>query len=142
MKQKMLLLGLLVFILGSGFAFSAGKEIHRDPAKVIIWLLDFRLDLSEAQEQEMKKILDPAVAEFRAERKKALVAPEEMLKKFGDGQLVKADLLQIMERRRKFAETHQEKVAETVIKVYQVLTPSQRQTAVAFMQSHLDRIKQ
>lgn len=139
MKKIVMSLALvLVVVLGSGFAFQGAQGVARDPVKVLVWLLDFKLDLTDAQEQEIRGIVQPVFVELKAERTKDLAPAREIIGKIKDGKLEKADVTGAMERRRAFAAAHQDKIAATVVAVFQVLTPEQRATLGTLMETRLN----
>ncbi|MBF0502660.1 MAG: periplasmic heavy metal sensor [Candidatus Riflebacteria bacterium] len=141
MKKIFVVTILLVSVLAlSGFGFQEKSEFMKNPAKVVVWLLDFKLDLSDTQKKEVRGILEPVFAEIRSEHKKLISNPDELIAKIRNGKLEKLDITQKMEKRREFAAGYQEKAAETILKVYQVLTPEQRETLATIIKGHIDQI--
>ncbi len=133
-----LLVGILTL---SGFAFQDKPEFLKNPAKVVVWLLDFKLDLSDAQEKDIRGILEPVFSEIRTEHQKLLSDSDEILNKIKSGKLEKSDIVSRMEKRREFRAAHQDKVADSILKVYKVFTDQQRETIAGIIKGHLDRIK-
>ena len=139
MKKVFLIFVLVVGVVGTALAFG-GHPFLKDPARMVVKALDFRLDLTDAQESAILNLLRPAIAELSQERKKQMDKPEELLKKVGDGTLSKDDVKTVMIKRRAFAEAHQDKIAGLVVDVYKVLTETQRKELAGIMQEHLDRL--
>ena len=138
MKKSLLLVALLsIAVLGTGFAFAEGGPFQRDPVRLIVWLLDFRLNLTDTQEASISAILKPVVAELRAKHIQHKAFAESMAAKIGEGTLSQADIVSAMELRQKTAQENRATVAATIFKVYQILTPAQRQTISANMQKRL-----
>lgn len=140
MKKLVVAVILLVSVLGlSGFV-SEKTDFLKNPTKIVIWLLDFKLDLSDPQKKEIRGILEPAFAEMREEHKKAMTHVDELVAKVRTGKLEKTDITSRMEKRREFAASHQDKAADTILKVYQVFTPEQRETLASSIQNRFNQI--
>ncbi len=140
MKKAIAVLVLGLVVLGlSGFTPIGGPCRFFNPVKVAIFFLDMKLDLSDAQKTEIKGILEPFVSEMRAAHKKALDKPEEMIEKIRSGKLEKTDITAHMAKRRELAAAQQEKIAEVILKVYQILTPEQRENLASTIKDHMRR---
>ena len=143
MKKHMLVALLLVGIVGlSGFAFQGKSELLKNPAKVVVWLLDFKLDLTDAQKKEVRGILDPFFTELKSEHKALMTKTDELIDKVKSGKLEKADITQRMEKRREFAASHQDKFAEIILKVYGVLTAEQRGKIASLIGERVAELKE
>lgn len=140
MKKRILFFVLLVGIVGTALAFGGHASFMKDPARMVVKVLDFRLDLSDAQEAEVLKLLQPAVAELREERMKQIGNPGELIKKVGEGKLTREDVVSVMEKRQKFVQAHQEKISTLVMGVYQILSETQKKELASIIQEHADKL--
>jgi len=137
MKKALLLVALLsIGILGTGFAFS-GESFQKDPVRIIVWLLDFRLNLSDSQEEQITQILQPVVATIRSQHQKHKTFACDLATKIGEGTLAKEDILAAMNLRQKSAKANQSMVADAILNVYKALNEEQRKTISENMKKRL-----